>query len=194
MKSKNVWIRVLCVFLSIAIMSNSLAKDHHARRASSDPNPTQKDREGTLPILENHVLAMQPEPYRDLEGTPPILENHVQQDTAQATEPAQSEQAQAIQDAKRDVEAQINRPVWFAIGCGFGAAGVIGTYFFKPSVPAGALLGKPPEYVAFYSDTYVSEMQNLQLQTAAMGCLTSMVVGAGCFMISLATTATAGSY
>jgi len=175
MKSKNIWIRVLCVFLSIAIMSNSLAKDHHARRASSNPNPTQEDREGTLPILENHV----------------------QQDTAQATEPAQSEQAQAIQDAKRDVEAQINRPVWFAIGCGFGAAGVLGTYFFKPSVPAGALLGKPPEYVAFYAETYVSEMQTFPLHTSAMGCLTSMVVGAGCFMISLATTATAataGSY
>jgi len=41
MKSKNVWIRVLCVFLSIAIMSNSLAKDHHARR--QDPRGARSD-------------------------------------------------------------------------------------------------------------------------------------------------------
>ena len=169
MKSKNIWIRVLCVFLSIAIMSNSLAKDHHARRASSNPNPTQEDREGTLPILENHV----------------------QQDTAQTTEPTQSEQAQAIQDAKRDAEVHTNKAAWFLFGC--TGVGLLFPYFYESSPPASALLGKSPEYVAYYTDTYKLETRDIQFRQAVTGGVVIGILWSGCCIINVVGTVAASN-
>ena len=87
-------------------------------------------------------------------------------------EPAQSEQAQAIQDAERDAEAHTNKAMWFGIGCLFPGVGLLAPYFYQPAPPASALLGKSPEYVASYTDTYKRKTQNLQFTSAIGGCIT----------------------
>lgn len=62
-------------------------------------------------------------------------------------EPSLSEEAQAIQDAERDAEAHLNKPMWFAIGCIFPGVGLLAPYFFQTPPPASALLGKSPELI-----------------------------------------------
>ena len=53
---------------------------------------------------------------------------------------------------------------------------IIGVYFYEPSVPASALIGKSPEYVAFYTDTYILKSKDLQFQYALEGCIASGVM------------------
>ena len=89
---------------------------------------------------------------------------------------------QAIEDAKQDVETHINKPMWFAIGCLMPGFGLLGPYLYRPPVPAGRTIGKPAEYVAFYSDTYKSEMEKLQFQYALTGCTTGVVLQ-GCLLV-----------
>ena len=50
-----------------------------------------------------------------------------------------------------------------------------------------ALLGKPPVYVAYYTDTYKLEMQKMQFGTAVSGCLTGAVVYGFFVLLSVAT-------
>ncbi len=87
----------------------------------------------------------------------------------------------AIEDAKRDVEAHINKPMWFAIGCLIPVFGLLGPYMYRPAVPTGRTIGKPAEYVAFYSDAYKSEMEKLQFQYALTGCVTGVAIQ-GCLL------------
>lgn len=89
---------------------------------------------------------------------------------------------QAIEDAKRDVEAHVNKPMWFAVGCLIPVFGLLGPYLYRPPVPTGRTIGKPPEYVAFYTDTYKTEMEKLQFQYALTGCVTG-VVTQGCLLL-----------
>ena len=91
-------------------------------------------------------------------------------------EPAQSEQVQAIQDAERDAEAHINKGMWFGIGCIFPGVGLLAPYFYQPPPPTSALLGKSPEYIAYYTDTYKRKTQNLQF-TSALGGQATFCVG-----------------
>ncbi len=86
---------------------------------------------------------------------------------------------QAIEDAKRDVEVHINKPMWVAIGCLIPVFGLLGPYLYRPPVPTGRTIGKPPEYVAFYTDAYKTEMEKLQFQYALTGCATG-VAAYGC--------------
>lgn len=88
-------------------------------------------------------------------------------------EPAQSEQVQAIQDAERDAEAHISKGMWFGIGCIFPGVGLLAPYFYQPAPPTSVLLGKSPEYIAYYTDTYKRKTQNLQFTSALGGCVTS---------------------
>ena len=77
---------------------------------------------------------------------------------------------QAIIDAKRDVETRLNTNVWLIYGCFGGPFGVAYSYFQEPKPPLSALLGKTPEYVAFYTDTYVSLSKDAQMKKAMTGC------------------------
>lgn len=93
-----------------------------------------------------------------------------------------SMERQAIEDAKRDVETNINKPMWFAVGCLLPGFGLLGPYLYRPPVPTGRTIGKPSEYVAFYSDTYKAEMEKLQFQYALTGCV-SGVAAQGCLLL-----------
>ena len=83
-----------------------------------------------------------------------------------------SVEMQAIEDAHADVEAHINKPMWFLIGCMPGL-GLMPAFLFSPEVPVGRLIGKSSEYTAFYTDAYKRQMQKQRFQLALGGCLTT---------------------
>ena len=95
-------------------------------------------------------------------------------------------QIEARTDAEADAEARTNKVIWFGLGClgGWfagvgGLLSVAGAYFYEPSPPSAAFLGKSPEYVAIYTDAYKEKAKSLQVNSAAGGC----VVGALTFIV-----------
>ena len=85
-------------------------------------------------------------------------------------------QAQAIADAEQDVSTDVNGPLWFLGGCLGNLTVIIIAYVFEPTPPASRLLGKSPEYIAVYTDTYRTKAKNLQTARALAGCLTGTAV------------------
>ena len=73
-------------------------------------------------------------------------------------------------DGERRAKSDISGGTWFAIGC---LAGLIGYLIAlsEPNPPAMQLLGKPPEYVAAYTDCYREKGKNIKSKNALTGCL-----------------------
>ena len=88
--------------------------------------------------------------------------------------------------AERDAEARTQKPVWFIFGCVGGLLAVAYVYLYEPSIPAGALLGKSPEYVAFYTDAYTLKAKDIQMKAALGGCVTGSLAYGILFVISVA--------
>ena len=82
-------------------------------------------------------------------------------------------QMEAIAAAERDAQNDVNKGLWFLGGCFGGVIGVIVAYSVKPSPPATRLLGKSPEYVAFYTHAYTEKAKKLQTNSALGGCCVS---------------------
>ena len=78
-------------------------------------------------------------------------------------------QAEAIVAAQRDAQADVNIGLWFLGGCCGNVIGVIIAYANEPAPPATRLLGKSPEYVAFYTDAYRKKAKSLQANSAWTG-------------------------
>lgn len=85
-------------------------------------------------------------------------------------------QAQAIADAEQDVSMDVNGTLWFLGGCLGNITVIIIANVIEPTPPASRLLGKSPEYIAVYSDTYKTKAKNLQTSRALAGCLTGTAV------------------
>ena len=81
------------------------------------------------------------------------------------------ETSDICQRAKLDAQADVNKMLWFGVGCLFGILGLGAAYIIEPSPPATRLLGKPPEYVAVYTDCYRDEGKRVQTKNALVGCL-----------------------
>lgn len=81
-----------------------------------------------------------------------------------------SVQSQAVFDARQDAVASVNQGLWFMAGCFGTLLGYLGANTYHSPVPTVPLLGKSPEYVAFYTDTYVAKTRELQSTQAIMGC------------------------
>jgi hypothetical protein len=108
-------------------------------------------------------------------------------ESTQPLDPAEALKMQAIADAQKDVEAYINKPMWFMIGCMLPVFGLITPYLYKPPIPAGELIGKSPEYVAYYTDAYQVGMEKMQFRYALNGFITAGAVnciGLGCLTIT----------
>ena len=76
---------------------------------------------------------------------------------------------QAIQDAHKDAEIDVNKQMWFLIGCIFPGVGLLSPYFYKPPIPASNMLGKSPEYIAYYTDAYLQKRESVQFNAALGG-------------------------
>ncbi|RKU30819.1 hypothetical protein C6497_03850 [Candidatus Poribacteria bacterium] len=85
-------------------------------------------------------------------------------------------QQQAIADAEQDVLVDVNGNLWFLGGCLGNITVLIIASVFEPHPPASRLLGKSPEYIAVYTDTYRRKASNLQTSRALAGCLTGTAV------------------
>ena len=85
---------------------------------------------------------------------------------------------QAVSDAEKDAAAHLNRTLWFSTGCFFSFAGPVVSQWYQPFMPTARVLGKPPEYVAFYYDAYKVKTKKLQFNWALGGCLVGTPIGA----------------
>ena len=77
---------------------------------------------------------------------------------------------QAIRDATRDAQ-QADTRIWALVGCFGGVLGIAGAYALTPAVLPIKLLGKSPEYVTYYTQTYQQAIINQRPQNAALGCV-----------------------
>lgn len=78
---------------------------------------------------------------------------------------------QAVADAEKDAAAHLNRTLWFSTGCFFPLIGPILSQHYQPFMPTARVLGKSPQYVAFYYDAYKVKTKKLQFNWALAGCL-----------------------
>ena len=81
-----------------------------------------------------------------------------------------SDHQQAIMDAERDANLS-DTQIWALAGCGFGIWGIAAAYIITPAVPTTKLLGKSPEYIAFYTETYQQKVKAERARQAGLGCL-----------------------
>lgn len=103
-----------------------------------------------------------------------------------------SMRAEAIAAAEQDVRANVNTALWFWGGCAGGVLVFLFSHIHEPSPPASSLLGKSPEYVAFYTDAYKAKARKLQTSRAMWGCVTGGVISGlayGCLITTAAAAA-----
>ena len=78
---------------------------------------------------------------------------------------------QAVADAEKDAAAHFNRTLWFSTGCFCPLIGPIFSQRYQPFMPTARVLGKSPEYVAFYYDAYKVKTKKIQFTWSLVGCL-----------------------
>ena len=89
--------------------------------------------------------------------------------------------AQAIADATRDAKNPQNGYVWFPAGCLLGVVGILIAAVYSPPPPATRLLGKSPEYITYYTETYQKVAKDDQVTEATLGCLPGTCLWAGAY-------------
>ena len=98
--------------------------------------------------------------------------------------------AQGTQDAcsraKSDAKADVSKNMWMLGGCLFGIIGVGAAYIVESSPPASRLVGKPNEYVSYYTDCYKDEAKRIKTKSAWGGCIAGTALSIG--IVSLAQT------
>ena len=127
----------------------------------------------STPILTN-IQAHDPDPVQYDEGERQPLDDvqiFVPRRTNDTNDVSKSEETNAVADAKRDVKAHINKTLWFTAGCFFPLIGPAYSQQNQKSVPSARILGKSPEYVAYYTDNYKIEMKKQRYNWALVGCI-----------------------
>jgi hypothetical protein len=82
-----------------------------------------------------------------------------------------------------DGRSNTNGVLWLGAGCLFEVLGLAAAYLYTPNPPAMRLLGKSPEYVAAYTDSYGDAAQRVQTNNAWIGCIASTLLGVGWYTI-----------
>lgn len=84
---------------------------------------------------------------------------------------------QAVKDAEKDAKYHLNPTLWFSTGCFLSFVGPVLSQRYQPFMPTGRVLGKSPQYVAFYYDAYKVKTKKLQFNWALGGCLIGTPIG-----------------
>ena len=92
-----------------------------------------------------------------------------------------SDRDKAIYAATQDAEAAFDERLWYFTGLLFTAGGYFLAHTYYRPVPAVPLLGKSPEYVAFYTDSYRERSRELRSYAARTGCIHGAFVQ-GCLL------------
>ena len=87
----------------------------------------------------------------------------------------QNLQAEAIAAAERDARNDVKPALWFLGGCIGSFVVLIVAYSYEPTPRATRLLGKSPEYVAVYTDTYIETARKRQTNSVLTGCVASCI-------------------
>ena len=95
-----------------------------------------------------------------------------------------TEVQQAEADARRDVSQDVSAISWGIGGFFCSVCAVAYVYIDKPQVPAARLVGKSPEYVSFYTDTYNREVRKKRGQAALIGCLAGSLLNTLTFYLT----------
>lgn len=93
------------------------------------------------------------------------------EDSPVTTEALKSVAEQAVADAEKDAAVHLNRNLWFSTGCFLPLIGPIFSQYYQPFMPTARVLGKSPQYVAFYYDAYKVRTKKMQFNWALVGCL-----------------------
>ena len=105
----------------------------------------------------------------------------------QPTAGAEASAGQAIIDAEHDAAVAADPLLWMVgtfigtsvVGCLFCGLPAIGiAYIYQPSPPAARLMGKSPEYVMLYTQTYKDKIRSHQVMDATIGCVGGSLVAA----------------
>jgi hypothetical protein len=83
--------------------------------------------------------------------------------------------ARAVMEATQDARADENGALWFFAGCLLGLIGVVIAAVAEPTPPPARLMGKSPEYLAVYTQTYRAEGKSAQLRSSLWGVGTVVV-------------------
>lgn len=86
-----------------------------------------------------------------------------------------------------DTDADDDACLWFCSGfslalgggCLLGSLSLVPAYSYRPSPPLNRLVGKSPEYIAVYIDTYKEERRSEAASAAVVGCALGAAT-AGC--------------
>ena len=89
-----------------------------------------------------------------------------------------------------DADADADGCFWFCSGfslalgggCLLGALSLIPSYSYRPSPPLSRLVGKPPEYIAVYIDTYKEQRRSTASGAVVAGCALGAAT-AGCLAL-----------
>lgn len=76
-----------------------------------------------------------------------------------------------VAEAQAQAEKDVNGTLWLGVGCLLGLVGYLIALLVVPNPPAGALMGKSPDYVVQYTDAYKSKAKSMQTSKALIGCL-----------------------
>ncbi len=87
-----------------------------------------------------------------------------------------SVEAQATSAAERDASAHLNKLLWFTTGFSLPVVGLFLSQRDQRAIPGARLLGKSPEYVAFYTNAYRIKMKKLRFNWSLVGCLSVTTV------------------
>jgi len=119
----------------------------------------------------------------------PTIKEETPQEVAQPiTQRSVNWQQKAIANAKKDGKRDAPGIVFALYGCVAPIISpiVIGSgRVFKPSPPPTAIVGKSPEYVALYTETYQRSMQKAAAKKAWMGSIVGCVGYAGLGLLPL---------
>lgn len=94
---------------------------------------------------------------------------------------------QAVVNAERDAAADTNSVLWIGgtfvgtsvIGCLFcGLPTILVASIYQPTPPAARLMGKSPEYIMLYTQTYKEKVKSRQIRDATIGCIGGSIVAA----------------
>jgi hypothetical protein len=133
------------------------------------------------PLLEHPVQAQQSwaPPQQQQSWGPP--------QGGPAYGPPPVDTARAVMEATQDAQADENGTLWFFAGCILGLIGVVIAAVAEPSPPPARLMGKSPEYLAIYTQTYKSEGKSAQLRSSLWGIGTTVVVFVVIYVILIVT-------
>jgi hypothetical protein len=124
------------------------------------------------PLLEHPVQAQQSwaPPQQQQNWGPPA------QGAPYGYAPQPVDTSRAVMEATEDAKADENGALWFFAGCLLGLIGVVIAAVAEPTPPPARLMGKSPEYLSVYTQTYKSEGKAAQLRSSLWGVGTTLVV------------------